>query len=238
MSRVWLPRIFQVIFCVLALESSTSLGTSSDLGILLSCHARKLHGSSMEVPLHSLPIVYFSSPLCQHMFVSPPPDPHEAGLKAAPWQCCTDTSGTGKAHSQRTANRCDHSSSAPAFREVRGHAHQPRTRARRSRRGGSVAPRENARLPRPQGALPAGPARTAPPTARSDPPRPCPAQRWRRSPRVCPLSRWPFALPRPGAPSGRCSPLGARPAAKGCAPGVPRAGGAVRGSPGAVVRDR
>lgn len=167
MSRVWLPRIFQVIFCVLALESSTSLGTSSDLGILLSCHARKLHGSSMEVPLHSLPIVYFSSPLCQHMFVSPPPDPHEAGLKAAPWQCCTDTSGTGKAHSQRTANRCAHSSSAPAFREVRGHAHQPRTRARRSRRGGSVAPRENARLPRPQGALPAGPARTAPPTARS-----------------------------------------------------------------------
>lgn len=72
----------------------------------------------------------------------------------------------------------------------------------------------------------------------ANPPLPRPSQRWRRSPRVCPPSRWPPALLRPGAPSGRCLPLGARPAAKGCVPGVPRGAGRRGGVAGSCSAER
>lgn len=92
------------------------------------------------------------------------------------------------------------------------------------------APRENARPPRPAGALPASDALLRPAHRAAQGgaglPRPRPPQRWRRSSRACPPSRWPPAPPprRPGVPAGRRPSFGAPPAAKGCAPGLPRAG--------------
>lgn len=152
----------------------------------------------------------------------------------------TGTSGRGNAaHSQETASpqqlcRCFPGSAGTRGSAAHTCALEPAGRARGA--AGKCAP-----APPPGGASRQSRPRRSSHRAsrgRADPPRPRPPQGWRRSPGVCPPSRWPSALPRPSAPSGCCPPLGAWPAAKGCAPGVPRAGGAARGLPGAVVQGR
>lgn len=101
------------------------------------------------------------------------------------------------------------------------------------------APRENARPPRPAGALPASDALLRPAHRAAQGgaglPRPRPPQRWRRSSRACPPSRWPPAPPLGGraSPQAGVRPLARRRRRRGALPACPARGGAGRG--GAVA---
>lgn len=208
------------------------------MGTLPHCHARRLHGSSQCPSLLSFPIVFFIPPVpttCALTSIDP-----TRGW--AQWSTMAvlhghlrqrERSQPGEGEPLLPQQLCPCFPGSAGTRVGRTHV---RTRA------GRAGPRRRGKMracPAPRGRFPpVPPAPPLPPRVAgwADPPRPRPPQRWRRSPSVCPPSRWPPALPRPGAPSGWCPPLGARPAAKWCGPGVPRAGGAARGSPGAVVR--